>query len=86
MNPALVDWVDFLTKLGFPTSTVIMGVMWWIEHSERVQAAEQHRLEREADREEMRQALRESIESNLSTGAAVSTLTSLLGAPRKGRG
>jgi hypothetical protein len=84
--PGLVDWVDFLTKLGFPTSTIIMGMWAWAERTERIRSENRHRSEREADRDEVRELTRDSILANQSATAAVSTLTSLLAAPRKGRG
>lgn len=86
MDPGLLEWVGLLAKLGFPVSTIIMGALWWLERSERIRAENRHRSERESDREESRELTRDSILANQSAAAAVSMLTSLLGAPRKGRG
>jgi hypothetical protein len=83
---SLIDWVDLLTKLGFPTSTIIMGMWAWAERTERIRSETRHREDRETDREEVRQLTRDSILSNQSSASAVSTLTSLLAAPKRGRG
>lgn len=85
MDHDLIAWVDLLTKLGFPTSTIIMGAWAWLERRERIQADDRHRTEREMDRDEMRELTKDSIIANQSTTSAVSILTSLLSAPR-GRG
>jgi hypothetical protein len=86
MDHALVDWVDFLTKLGFPTSTIIFGMLWWIERRDRVASETQHRLDRESDKEDLREITRDAIETGKNSTFAVSALTSLLGSRRKGPG
>jgi hypothetical protein len=86
MDPGLIDWLGILTKLGLQTPAIIMGIMLWWAMRDRKQSEERQRFERDRYEDELRDIIREQIDTNKNTSSALSTLVSLLGSPRKGRG
>jgi hypothetical protein len=84
MEPGLMDFVGILVKFGSPPSLIIVAVWAYLERMDRISIERQARIDREVHTAKLEALARESILASQSSTAAVSTLTSLLGGPRRG--
>ena len=84
MDPSLIEFIGILVKFGSPPSLIIVATWAYLERMDRIAIEKQSRIDREAHIVKLEALARESILASQNSTSAVSTLTSLLGAPRRG--